>query len=135
MRFQYQWHQELPSHIILQEGVWYDIKEVENTRSIRQNSLLHGYIYQEAIEAFRRKGKILNSEHIHLFFKNQFLKKRKKCKITWRYRFQEWSTAKLSTKAFSAYIESIRTWVFDTLEYDIQPVEDKEALLFYQNQM
>lgn len=136
MRFQnHNWI--LPPHILafLKEDAWYDIKESEDTRSLRQNALLHGYIYSEAIEAFRRKSKILNSEQVHWFFKTQFLKKRKKCPVTGRYKYKEWSTANLSTKAFSKYVEDIRLWVYDTLEYDIQPPVDNEELKYYDNQM
>lgn len=133
MRFKYDWTIPPLYQLFPKMDTWYEVKEVQNDRSLRQNAMLHGYIYPQAIEAFARKGKILNAEHVHFFFKSQFLKKRKKCKVTEKYRYEEWSTSKLSTKQFSVYVEQIRKWVYDTLDYDIQPPHDQEELLYYQN--
>jgi hypothetical protein len=67
-------------------------------RTLKQNASLFGVYYPQIVEAFSRKGNILNQEHVHFFFKRQFLRKRKKCKVTGKYSFEDGSTAKLSTK-------------------------------------
>lgn len=137
MKFQYKWHSELPPHILsfLKDWEFYDIEPVSEIRTSPQNSLLHGWIYPQAIEAFRRKWKILNAEQVHFFFKSQFLKKRKLCKVTGKYRYQDGSTAKLSIKWFSIYVEKVRWWVIDTLDYEIQNPINEDELLYWQNQM
>ena len=114
---------------------WYDLTEVTNTRSIAQNAMLHGWIYFHAVKAFATTGKILNQEHVHFFFKSQFLRKRRKCKVTGKYRYEDGSTAKLSTKQFSKYVEAIKEFCMEKMDYDIPNPTNNEELLFYQNQM
>lgn len=137
MRFQYKQWEELPSHITLfmNDGEWYECKKAEDERSLRQNALIHWHIYRHCIEAWLKKdGTIVNNPQVHHLFKNLFLSKLKHSPIEWDY-YEEWSTKKLSKKAFSEYVENIKQWVFDNLEYDIPPPEDQEELLYWQNQM
>lgn len=110
----------------------YKVTELDE-RTLQQNAFLFGWIYKNAVEAFARKWNILNVEHAHFFFKSQFLKKRKKCKVTGKYRMETGSTIELSKKAFSKYIENIRQWVLDNLEYDIPEPTNQEELLYYES--
>lgn len=127
----------LPPHIIafLKEDAWYECKEVEDTRTLAQNRILFWYYYEECLQAFKLKWIILNKDQVHFFFKTLIPKKRKKCKVTWRYRTEEVSTTKLSKKEFSKYIEAIKQWCWDNLEYSIQEPTQEQELLYYQNQM
>jgi len=55
MRFQFRQSQPIPPHIILIDGMWYDIEPVSETRTNPQNKVLWGYFYKEAIHAFSLK--------------------------------------------------------------------------------
>jgi hypothetical protein len=55
--------------------------------------------------------------------------------VTGKYRFEDGSTAKLSPKAFSKYVEAIKEWCMENLEYDIPPPVNNEEMLWYQNNM
>ena len=57
-----------------------------------------------------KEGKHSNEVQVHELCKYLFLRKRKKCPITGRYRTIDGSTAKLSKKAFTVYVESIEQW-------------------------
>jgi hypothetical protein len=137
MRFQYLEAEWLPTHIklFLDEGCWYEVRKAEDERSLRQNALIHWHIYRHCVEAWLKKdGTVVSNEHVHHLFKSLFLAKLKHSPIQWDY-YEEGSTKKLSKKAFSEYVENIKQWVFDNLDYDIPPPEDREELLYWQWQM
>ena len=100
MRFKYS--KSLDQYILshLTEGRVYICKEVEETRSNAQNNILWGYYYKEATKAFSLKGIFLSDDQFHFFAKTLLPKKKKKCKITGKYRTEERSTTKLSKKQF-----------------------------------
>lgn len=123
--------QYILSHLV--EGRVYDCKEVEETRTTLQNKVLWWYYYKELLQAFQLKWIILNIDQVHFFCKTLIPKKRKKCKVTGKYRCEEVSTTKLSKKEFSKYIESIKEWSWSNLEYSIQNPTDEQELLYYQN--
>lgn len=136
-RFQYKEWEELPPHITLfmNDGEWYVVSKAQDERTLRQNSLIHWHIYRHCIEAWKKHDwTVVSSEHIHHLFKSLFLAKLKHSPIQWDY-YEEWSTKKLSKKAFSEYVENVKQWVFDNLNYDIPNPEDPDELLYWQNQM
>ena len=83
--------------------------EIESldTRNLQQNALIWWWTYPHVQELFKRTGLQLTIEQLHEYYKYQFLRKRKKCPITHRFKFREWSTRKLSKKAFSEYLDKI----------------------------
>ena len=87
---------------------YYDMEITDlNTRSDRQNKALWGWYYKQVEVMFFTTGLQLTILEIHEYFKYKFLQKRKKCKITKRYRSITGSTQKLSKKGYSQYIEKI----------------------------
>lgn len=116
-------------------GKRYKVQEVEDLRTLKQNAALFWWYYPQVVDAFARKWKILTVEHIHFFFKTKLLRKRKKCVVTGRYKFEDWSTTKLSTKAFGKYIEDIKEWTHDTLDFILQDPINNEELEYYENMM
>ncbi len=90
----------------------YVLMEYEPSRSNDQNSYLHGWVYPTIVNRFKKDGKQANEVQVHELMKYLFLRKRKKCPITKRYRTVEGSTAKLTKKQFTDYIEAIEQWYF-----------------------
>jgi len=78
-----------------------------DTRSLRQNSFLWGWVYPHIAKLFAEQGTQLTDEQIHEYYKYLFLRKKKKCPITKRLRWKDWSTTKLSKKWFKEYLEKI----------------------------
>jgi len=91
----------------------YEVQELEPSRSKDQNAYLHGWVYPAIVDRFEKEGRKANEVQVHELMKYLFLRKRKKCPITGRYRTVEGSTTKLSRKAFTGYIESIEQWYYN----------------------
>lgn len=131
MDFTYNW--SIPDYIYLSLKDWvrYSVEEKQDTRTQQQNKILWGYYYEECLQAFKLKWIIINKDQVHFFCKTLIPKKKKKCKVTGKYRTEEISTTKLWKKEFSNYIEAIKIWCFDNLEYSIQNPTDDELLKYY----
>ncbi len=83
---------------------WFDSLD---TRTEKQNAFIWGVVYPQVIHLYETIWIQITSKDAHEYYKWQFLKKRKKCKITKRFRTIEWSTTELSRKTFSEYIKKI----------------------------
>lgn len=83
-----------------------DIESLD-TRTERQNAYLWWWIYPQAVELYRDSWLPVRDKDIHLYYKQEFLRKRKKCIVSKRYRMVVGSTATLSKKDFKRYIEQI----------------------------
>ena len=77
----------------------------------------------------------MTKDQVHFLFKRLFLRKRKKCEYTKKYYLEDGSTTKLSTKEFTKYIDKLKQWVFDNLEYDIPNQDEQRMLKYYDNQI
>jgi len=133
MRLYYNWKLPELYQVFPKMDTWYNIEEIQDNRTTAQNRILWGYYYKEAVQAFSLKGIILSVDQFHFFAKTLIPKKKKKCKITGKYRTEERSTTKLGKKEFNKYIESIRIWIWENMQYSIQEPTDEQELLYYQN--
>jgi len=117
----------------------YEIKERKKIRSLDQNKLYWGYILKYIVQEYKDCWYIYTTNYIHKKFKKAFTPRIKvKSDFSKKYIWQSWSTANLTTKQFSEYIQAIKVimefWEMDKLELEkiswfiIPDVDEKELL-------
>ena len=124
-----------PPQVQYDPDKFYLLKELEPKRSNDQNAFLHAHIYPECVKGMREKWMIVTEIDVHDFFKAQFLKKRKKCQITKRYRTVPWSTTTLTKKWFTEYVNRIEEYMRDNVGYVIPPCPFGKDLRYYDSIM
>ena len=78
-----------------------------DTRNLQQNALLWGWTYPHIQKFYHDAWIQLTIEQIHEYYKYKFLRKRKKCPVTKKFRLVDWSTKKLSVRGFSEYLKKL----------------------------
>ena len=117
------------------EWKWYDVIELKETRTIRQNNFLHWVVYPQVEKAYKETGTIYWVDTIHGAFKLILLKKKRKYnKLAKRYEITEPTTTTLSKKEFTEYVRAIEEYCMSELNYTLD-LSDAKELLYWQSQM
>ena len=100
-------------------------------RSIPQNDLYWGWYIPHLVKWFADLWIFTESETVHETLKDILLSKRKKNKITKKYRKVTLSTTDLNTKEFKKYLEDIEILAMDRWRIIIPPHDNNFESLFF----
>ena len=101
-----------------------------DTRSLQSNAYIWWWVYPYVRDRFEETGEHVTNETVHELFKYLYLRKRKKCPITKKFRWKEWTTTTLSKKAFRQYLENIDKYCIDKFWQAVPLCHEMEDLYF-----